>query len=98
MVDPPAGGLLSFMYYVYVLHNKDRDKIYIGQTDDLESRVKRHNGQLPVKKRSFTRLNSGKWRVVYKEEYETRQEAVKREKELKSYRGREFIRMKLMAR
>ena len=43
------------------------------------------------KKKSFTSKNDGLWVLVYKEEFKTRSEAVKREKQLKSSRGREFI-------
>ncbi|MCI0449145.1 MAG: GIY-YIG nuclease family protein [Chlorobi bacterium] len=32
------------------------------------------------------------WEIVYKEEFSTKSEALKREKELKSFKGREFIR------
>ena len=80
------------MFYVYVINNNVADKIYIGQTRDLETRLKRHNGKLPRKKGSYTSINKGKWQLVYREEYSTRIEAVKREKQLKSAKGREFIR------
>ena len=79
-------------FYVYASENKIREKIYIGYTVDLDSRIKRHNGILKNKKKSFTSKNSGLWELVYSEIFKTRQEAMKREKELKSFRGREFIR------
>ena len=79
-------------FYVYALENKIREKIYIGYMVDLDSRIKRHNGILKNKKKSFTGKNSGLWELVYSEIFKTRQEAMKREKELKSFRGREFIR------
>jgi len=31
------------------------------------------------------------WKLIYKEEFETKQEAMKRDKQLKSYQGRQFI-------
>ncbi|MBI4058612.1 GIY-YIG nuclease family protein [Candidatus Gottesmanbacteria bacterium] len=58
--------------------------MYIGQTNNLEQKLKRHNGVLPCKSRSFTKINKGKWGVVYKETANSRQEAFHREKELKS--------------
>jgi len=79
------------MFYVYAIQNNN-DKIYIGQSSDLEKRLKRHNGILKNKKGSFTNKNKGVWKLVYREEFETRKEAVAREKQLKSFRGREFIR------
>jgi len=80
------------MYTTYVIKN-DNEEIYIGQTDNLEKRLKRHNGELSTKKDSYTSIRKkGEWKLVYQELFETRFEARKREKELKSYRGREFIR------
>ena len=79
------------MFFAYAIKNEN-DKIYIGQTCDLENRIKRHNGILKNKSKSFTSKNKGTWKVVYKEEFNTRKEAMKREKQLKSYQGRKFIR------
>ncbi len=80
------------MFFVYAIYNKERDKIYIGHTSDLVIRLKRHNKLLPLNPKSFTSKNSGQWDLVCKEEFKTRKEAKKREKELKSQRGRKFIR------
>ncbi|MFZ5982535.1 MAG: GIY-YIG nuclease family protein [Patescibacteria group bacterium] len=79
-------------FLVYAIYNKNRDKIYIGHTSDLDSRIERHNGVLKNKSKSFTHRNSGKWDLVYSEEFETRIESINRERELKSFRGREFVR------
>lgn len=79
------------MFCVYGLYNQLRKKIYIGQTEDLPSRLKRHNGELLTKKSSFTSLNSGRWELVYTEKYQTRKEGLEREKQLKTQKGREFI-------
>ncbi|MBI2022103.1 GIY-YIG nuclease family protein [Candidatus Daviesbacteria bacterium] len=86
------------MFIVYVLHNRQRNKLYIGQTADLLKRLDRHNDSLRSKHRSFTKINSGEWKLVYKEEYNTRFEALLREKQLKSSRGRSFVKSKYMAR
>lgn len=103
-VDPPAGGLsrlrrVSFwlisrlvMFTTYTIYNLIYDKIYIGYTSDLAKRIKRHNGLLRNKKKSFTRKNKGNWKLIYSENFKTRKEAIIREKELKSFKGREFIR------
>jgi putative endonuclease len=76
---------------VYVIRNFIKDKIYIGHTSDLKNRLKRHNGILKNNPESFTSKNTGIWRLMYKEEFNTRQEAIIREKQLKSYQGRKFI-------
>ncbi len=74
--------------WVYALHNGLKDKIYIGQTANIESRLTEHN-----KKRGnhFTAKIDGEWVLIYKEEVVDRRSALIRERQLKSYRGREFI-------
>lgn len=81
------------MFKVYVIQNLANSKIYIGQTENLEKRLERHNRIIRNKETSYTSRNIGKgaWNVVYSESFETRKEAMKREKELKSSRGRSFI-------
>lgn len=81
----------NHMFIVYVIFNEN-GKIYIGQTSDLEKRMKRYNGILRSKTKSFTNKNKGIWKVEYTEEFDTREEAIEREKQLKSYQGRKFIR------
>lgn len=83
------------MYYAYVVWNKSKDKIYIGQTDDLDKRKKQHNDP-NFDKKSYTKHNKGKWILVHSETFQTRQDAIKREKELKSSRGRSFIRTQIL--
>jgi putative endonuclease len=77
------------MYLVYAIYNADNNKFYIGQTKDLSSRLMLHNSH--TFKHCYTTKFAGKWDLVYKEEMYTRQEALKREKQLKSYQGRQFI-------
>lgn len=79
------------MYYTYGLYNKPKNKIYIGQTNDLKKRLARHNGQLLNKHTSYTYRNKGGWIIVHKEAFFTRREAIKREQQLKTQKGREFI-------
>ena len=85
------------MFIVYVVAN-EKAKIYIGQTANLEKRLKRHNNELPNKKSSYSSKNPGKWRLFYKEEFSSREAAIKREKELKSYQGRLFLRNLIASR
>lgn len=82
------------MYSAYAIGNTNTRKIYIGQTEDINARLLRHNGKLPNKKKSYTRKNKGMWILIHKEDFNARKEAIKREKELKSYQGRKFIRDK----
>ncbi|KKR76087.1 MAG: GIY-YIG catalytic domain protein [Candidatus Curtissbacteria bacterium GW2011_GWD1_40_8] len=77
------------MYYVYALYNRKHDKIYIGQTKDLQTRIDLHNKR--EFKNSYTARLDGEWILIYSEQILDRTQALKREKQLKSYRGREFI-------
>ncbi len=77
------------MYFVYALYNKKHDKIYIGQTINLEQRLDLHNDKRF--KNSYTAKIDGQWELIYKESCESRELALKRERELKSFRGRQFV-------
>jgi putative endonuclease len=77
------------MFYVYALFNAKHSKLYIGQTRDLVNRIDLHISKVFGK--SYTARYDGSWDLVYKESCATRDEALKREKQLKSYRGRQFI-------
>ncbi|MBZ0203458.1 MAG: GIY-YIG nuclease family protein [Ignavibacteria bacterium] len=80
------------MYTVYVLYSKNFDKIYIGMTSNLEQRFLSHN---ELSKKGWT-IRFRPWEIVYKEEFAEKNEAMQREKELKSFKGREFIRKQVL--
>jgi putative endonuclease len=76
------------MFNVYALYNKKFRKIYIGYTSNLDARMLQHNEGF---RGSYTSRFRSEWTLIYSEEYATVTEARAREKQLKSYRGREFI-------
>jgi putative endonuclease len=78
------------MFIVYVLYNSVADKFYVGQTQNLDARLAAHNNK--HKTMSYTARFKGEWKVIYTESLPTRSEALKREKQLKSHQGREYIR------
>jgi putative endonuclease len=75
------------MFTVYILHSAAHNKTYIGQTKNLENRLLEHN---ETALKGFT-VAYRPWILVHHEEYETRGEAMKREKYLKSGMGREIV-------
>jgi putative endonuclease len=81
------------MYFVYAVYNREAGKIYIGQTSKLEERLELHNTR--AFSGSYTSRFSGKWELFYSERVATREEALRREKQLKSFQGREFLKNKL---
>ena len=84
------------MFHVYVLKSQSTGKIYIGQTANLDKRLKRHNLMLPTKSSGYTYKNKGPWKLVYKEVMPTRKAAMIREKALKEHQGRQFIKRLIM--
>ena len=75
------------MFTVYALYSSTYNKIYIGYSSNLEDRLLSHN-ELATK--GYT-VRFRPWTVVYTEDYKTKEEAMFREKQLKSAKGREFI-------
>ena len=67
-------------FYVYVIYSSDHDKFYRGVTTDPERRLLEHN-------EGFARwtLQYRPWELYYLEVYETKREALIREKVLKKY-------------
>ena len=74
------------MYCVYVLKSLKNSRLYTGSTNNIERRLEEHNSG-GSKYTRFTRP----FVLVYKEEFETRSEAYKRELFLKSGKGRESL-------
>jgi len=73
-------------YFVYVIRSKENFK-YTGMTEDLEKRIGEHND----KKLSFWTKRGSDWKIIYKEEFNNKTDALKREKWLKSGVGREYL-------
>ena len=78
------------MYHVYVLKSQSTGKRYIGHTGDLERRLAEHNDPQHNKLKHTSR-RKGPWVLVHSEEFQTRSEAMKREKWFKSGMGREWL-------
>ncbi len=77
------------MFAVYAIYNSKHNKIYIGQTADIDLRMLQHRNK--IFENSFTSKFDGDWVIIYQENVSNRKVALLREKQLKSFRGREFI-------
>jgi len=77
-------------YFVYVLRSLKNGQFYTGSTEDLEKRLIRHNSG----ETGYTRTRRP-FELVYSESFSTRGDAIRREKELKSGKGRDELRRKL---
>jgi putative endonuclease len=78
------------VYWVYAIYNQPTGKIYIGQTSDLTNRLREHNDPCCQRHLYTKRIGSG-WKLIYSEVCSSRRSALIREKQLKSYQGRLFI-------
>jgi putative endonuclease len=78
-------------YFVYVLESEKDGRLYKGQTSNLSNRVQEHNSGKTKSTKGYI-----PWKLVYFEKFETREEAVLREKYLKTGIGREFLKRVLI--
>jgi putative endonuclease len=81
------------MFWVYILQNP-AERFYIGHTDDLENRVANHN-RTDKKVGKFTRKN-GPWILVWSEKHSSRASAMRRERQIKSWKSAKRIRTELL--
>jgi putative endonuclease len=77
-------------FFVYVLISESTGETYTGQTGDLERRFSEHNdpnyyGTLHTKRRK------GPWKLLHCEEFDTRAEAIRRERWFKTGSAYRFI-------
>ncbi|MBK6365257.1 MAG: GIY-YIG nuclease family protein [Saprospiraceae bacterium] len=73
-------------FFVYILYSKLFNRVYIGQTNNLEKRIHLHNsGHVPSTKPYLP------WQKIYHEELPSRIEAVLSEKTWKKSHKRRLI-------
>jgi len=86
--QPPAGSWLKvYMYWVYVLRSLKSKKRYVGSTSkEPLMRLKEHNAGV-TKSTSPHRP----YDLVYREIFDNKTDALKREKFLKSGQGRKYL-------
>ena len=73
-------------FIVYILFSETKNRFYIGFTANLQERIIRHN----QKSKGFTG-NVNDWKIVYTENYYAKEEAQKRELQIKSWKSRTKI-------
>ncbi len=78
------------MFYTYVLQSSKDGNFYTGFTKDLKIRFEQHNnGQVPSTKNRIPLV------LVYYEACRDQADALKREKYLKTFHGKMFIKKRL---
>ena len=85
-VPPEAGKTVSLieksMWYVYVLKSEKNGRYYIGHTQNLDERLRMHNSGKTKSPKGYLPVN-----IIHTEVLETKQDAYKREMQIKSYKG-----------
>jgi len=74
------------VYYIYVIQSQKRKIIYVGYTNDLRERLKKHNSG-----KVFSTQFYKPFKLIYYEAYYNKQDAFEREKFLKSGWGKNYI-------
>jgi putative endonuclease len=72
-------------YFVYILRNTE-GRFYIGQTSDLELRLRQHN-----EGKVFWTKSRGPWQFIHAETFNTRSAAVTQEKRLKALKSKKAL-------
>ena len=73
-------------FCIYILYSSKVDKYYVVESEDVNARLKSHLSGTS----KFTSI-ADDWKLVYSEEYETRTEAIRREREIKKKKSRKYI-------
>lgn len=80
------------MYWIYILENQNDKGWYIGYTSDLKQRIETHQaGQ-----GGQTTSRKDNWKLIYCEGYLNKEDALGRERFLKSGAGRRFIKKQIV--
>ena len=78
------------MFYAYVLKSVHHDYYYKGHCENMEIRLKEHNAG---KTKSI--INKVPFEIIYYETFQTREEAINREKYFKTAAGRRVLKNKI---
>jgi len=76
------------MYYTYIIKSQKDHNLYIGSTNNLRLRIKKHNDGLVCSTKSRRPFN-----LLYYEAYKSEKDAMKRESNLK-LRSRAFAQLR----
>ena len=73
-------------FFVYILQSLKDFSFYVGQCDDLDYRVSKNN-------EGMSKYTASKmpWRLVYFEVFESRSEALKRERQIKNMKSKIYL-------
>ena len=70
------------MHFVYIIESIVHKRKYIGSTSNVNKRLLKHNAGGNKSTKPFK-----PYKLIYQESFESKFEAIRREKQLKSYKG-----------
>jgi len=73
-------------YKVYILYSAEMDRYYVGYASNIEDRMQKH-----LSNHNGYTSKAKDWVIVYKENFDTKAEAYKRERQIKSWKSRKKI-------
>ncbi len=88
--DVPTGTSHVKFYYVYVLRSLVKDFIYVGFTTDLKRRFSQHNNREELSTKHYAPLE-----LIYYEAYRNEKDAKRRERYLKTTKGKTTLKIML---
>ena len=77
---------LIIMFSVYIIFSAQLNKYYVGHTENIKLRLTQHNEGIST----FT-SKANDWIIKYSENFNSREEAYKREMEIKRKKSRRYI-------
>ncbi|HAX50282.1 MAG TPA: excinuclease ABC subunit C [Bacteroidetes bacterium] len=73
-------------YFTYIIQSESTEKLYIGQTNNIQNRLLQHNSDI-----SLSTKNKGPWKILFVKGFESRTEAILPEKKLKAFKNKQRI-------
>ncbi|MBE0572264.1 MAG: GIY-YIG nuclease family protein [Ignavibacteriaceae bacterium] len=70
------------MYFVYIIKSLVTIRYYIGSTENLDRRLSYHNSGKVKSTKAYK-----PWKLVHMERFDTKSDAIKRERQIKSYKS-----------
>lgn len=81
--DPATRWVVEIhMYTVYILKSTLHDRYYVGHTNNIDKRLKKHNAGQVKSTKPFK-----PWTLIHYEQHQSRAEAFNREMEIKKYKS-----------
>jgi putative endonuclease len=74
------------MYYTYILYSTTKSRFYVGQTNDVDDRINRHN-----KGQSLSTKSGIPWKMIYSISLNSRSEAVLLETKIKKRGAKRYL-------